>query len=270
MYKRPDSDGVDGAVLIKPEPPAVGANAGGWFSALITRNRAPTKCTAAFLNEIIEEARNLADAAGVLWKTRPDDRRNLLLSVRAIVAAEAPAQVPQFTNYHSAPTDNDIGDKLVGFLWRNGCDEWRLVNNPAVPGTKHWIQTRGAKTIYTDNASRAANSVRNLQAGNSWDDFCDLEFHTTGGAESHLTTKLRRYESARKVGMQANEFLPVQIPQLLLWNAQLRINFALCKTKTQRHSMSAKSWGFIDRNESPAEKNAPTKTPRFVKCRRRK
>ena len=102
MYKRPDSDGVDGAVLIKPEPPAVGANAGGWFSALITRNRAPTKCTAAFLNEIIEEARNLADAAGVLWKTRPDDRRNLLLSVQAIAAAP-PHNPVGFTWGNAAP-----------------------------------------------------------------------------------------------------------------------------------------------------------------------
>ena len=160
MYKRPDSDGVDGAVLIKPEPPAVGANAGGWFSALITRNRAPTKCTAAFLNEIIEEARNLADAAGVLWKTRPDDRRNLLLSVRAIVAAEAPAQVPQFTNYHSAPTDNDIGDKLVGFLWRNGCDEWRLVNNPAVL----WYKTDGYKLAARKRFTRITQAGRRTQS----------------------------------------------------------------------------------------------------------
>ena len=191
-----------------------------------------------------------------------------------IRGGQNPAQSPlQFTRASRPPNNDeeDIGDKLDGYLWRVGCDEWRLVNNAAVPGTKHWIQTRGAKTIYTDNQVRAANSVRNLQAGNSWDDFCDLEFTRNGYFKPlvPITTKLRRYESARKVGMQASGFLPVQMFHFSAARANDN-SFRVVQSNTTILSMSAKSWGFIDRNESPAEKNAPTKTPRFVKCRRRK
>ena len=121
--------------------------------------------------------RHLYDTAG-LALDEPIRNNTFVQAIRNVVTV--PDQQTQFTWSTRPPVANDIGDKLVGHLWRDGCNEWRLN-----AGRNAWTQVRGAVVIYNDNTVRAAGTNRSLTPGVVWESFCSLEFHF---AESSAST----------------------------------------------------------------------------------